>query len=115
MTFLQQYWPLLAVALWFGYRFFAARRVVAMLPELRRAGATFIDVRSPVEFASGNVPGTVNIPVGELGRRMGEIPRSAPVVVACARGSRSGIARLMLKKAGYARVYNAGNWANLGR
>ncbi len=113
MTFLQQYWPLLAVALWFAYRFFAARRVAARLPELRRAGAVLVDVRSPAEFASGNVPGTLNIPVSELGRRMNEIPRGVPVVVACASGSRSGVARLMLKKAGYAEVYNAGNWSNL--
>ena len=55
---LQQYWPFLALALWFGYKWWNARRVVAMLPELRANGALFVDVRSAAEFAAGNAPGT---------------------------------------------------------
>ncbi len=115
MDFLRQYWPLMAVALWFGYRFIRARRVAAQLPALKRAGAVLVDVRSRNEFAAGSAPGSINIPVGELGSRMGELPRQAPVVVACASGTRSGMAALMLKKAGFTQVYNAGNWANLAK
>src|SRR5581483_3126007 len=31
------------------------------------AGATFVDVREPDEFADGHLPGAVNIPLSELG------------------------------------------------
>lgn len=111
--FLEQYWPLLALALWFGYKWWSARRVVALLPALRQQGATLVDVRSNAEFAGGNAPGTVNIPLPELGRRLNEIPKNAPVVVCCASGTRSGMARMLLKKNGYAQVFNVGKWSNL--
>jgi len=110
---LEQYWPLLALALWFGYKWWNSRRVVAMLPELRKNGALFVDVRSAAEYASGNAPGTVNIPLPELGNRMGEIPKTAPVVLCCASGTRSGMASLVLKKNGYQQVYNVGTWGKL--
>jgi phage shock protein E len=73
-----------------------------------KAGATIVDVRSEGEFASGAYPGAVNIPLGSLGRRMGEIPRDRPVVLYCASGVRSGSAARMLRGAGYAEVLNAG-------
>ncbi|MDD2925217.1 rhodanese-like domain-containing protein [Rhodoferax sp.] len=109
-VFLKQYWPVLALGLWFGYKWWNARRVLALLPELKKDGAVCVDVRSAAEFASGNAPGTINIPLPELGQRLAEIPKSAPVVLCCASGSRSGMARMMLKKHGYQRVYNIGNW-----
>ena len=103
----------MALALWFGYKWWNSKRVVAMLPELKKSGATFVDVRSPGEFASGNAPGTINIPLSELGSRLGEIPSSSPVVVCCASGTRSGMARMLLKKNGYSQVFNIGKWTNL--
>lgn len=111
--FFQQYWPLLALALWFGYKWWSARRVVAQLPALRQQGATLVDVRSSAEFAEGNAPGSVNIPLPELGARLQEIQKSAPVVVCCASGTRSGMARMLLKKHGYTQVFNVGKWSNL--
>ena len=108
---LKQYWPFMVLALWFGYKWWNSKRVVAMLPELKKSGATFVDVRSPGEFASGNAPGTINIPLSELGSRLGEIPSSSPVVVCCASGTRSGMAKLLLKKNGYTRVHNIGTWS----
>lgn len=113
--FVRQYWPFMALALWFGYKWWNARRVVAMLPELRKNGATLVDVRSAAEFASGSAPGTINIPLQELGSRLAEIPRSAPVVLCCASGTRSGMAKMMLKKNGYRNVFNIGTWRNFLR
>lgn len=106
----QKYWPFLALCLWFGYKWWNSKRVVAMLPELKKNGATFVDVRTAGEFASANAPGTINIPLQELGSRLGEIPRSAPVVLCCASGTRSGMAKMVLKKNGYREVYNIGTW-----
>jgi rhodanese-related sulfurtransferase len=112
MEFLKNYWPMLALALWLGYKWWNARRVVALLPALKQQGATLLDVRSLAEFANASAPGTVNIPLQELGGRMNEIPRNAPVVVGCASGTRSGMAKLLLKKKGFALVYNIGAWPN---
>lgn len=108
--FLINYWPMLALMLWFGYKWWNSRRVVAMLPALKARGALLVDVRSAGEFAVANAPGTVNIPLGDLGNRLSDIPRTAPVVVGCASGTRSGMAKLMLKKNGYTKVYNIGAW-----
>lgn len=109
----QQYWPLMLVALWFGYKWWSAQQVKAMLPALKARGAVLVDVRSAAEFASGNAPGSVNIPLQELGTRFQEIPDTAPVVLCCASGTRSGMAKMVLKKKGYQQVYNAGKWRNL--
>ena len=113
--FFQQYWPLMLVALWFGYKRWSARKVVALLPGLKQQGATLVDVRSAAEFAGASAPGSINIPLPELGSRLSEIPRSAPVVVCCASGTRSGMARMVLKKNGYGQVFNIGKWRNLLR
>jgi len=109
--FFTQYWPFIALALWFAYKHWNTKRVVAMLPELRKKGATFVDVRSQGEFAGGNAPGTVNIPLQQLAGRLAEIPASAPVVLCCASGTRSGMAKLLLKKNGYREVHNIGTWS----
>ena len=108
-----KYWPVMALVLWFGYKWWNARRVLAMLPELKKNGALLVDVRSAGEFASGNAPGTINIPLSELGSRLGEIPKSSPVVLCCASGTRSGMAKLMLKTKGYRNVHNIGTWSKL--
>jgi rhodanese-related sulfurtransferase len=79
-----------------------ARRLV-------EAGARLVDVRTPEEFAAGHIPGAVNIPVGELDRRMGELePKNGAVVVYCRSGNRSGRATRVLESAGYARVHDLG-------
>jgi phage shock protein E len=107
----EKYWPVVALGLWFAYKWWSSKRVIAMLPELKKNGATLIDVRSAGEFANGNAPGTINIPLQELGSRLGEIPKSSPVVLCCASGTRSGMAKLILKKNGYQNVHNIGTWS----
>ncbi len=110
---LKQYWLVIVIALWFAYKWWNAKQVVALLPELKKRGATFIDVRSTVEFATAHAPGTINIPLPELGGRLGEVAKSVPVVLCCASGTRSGMAKLLLKKNGYQEVHNAGAWTRL--
>ncbi|MEY3610772.1 MAG: hypothetical protein RJB14_494 [Pseudomonadota bacterium] len=112
MQFIQDYWPMMALALWFGYKWWNARRIKAWLPQLQSEGAILVDVRSEAEFASDHAPGTRNIPLNELGQHLNNLPKSAPIVLACASGTRSGMAKLMLRKNGYSRVYNIGTWRN---
>ena len=113
LGFFEKYWPFVALGLWFAYKWWNSKRVIAMLPELKKNGAIFVDVRSAGEFANGNAPGTINIPLQELGSRLGEIPKTSPVVLCCASGTRSGMASLMLKTRGYQKVYNIGTWNKL--
>lgn len=42
-----------------------------------------LDVRPPDEFAQGHLPGAINIPVGELERRLAELPRGREIVAYC--------------------------------
>jgi len=64
-------------------------------------GALVLDVRTPAEFATGHVRDAVNIPVQELGVRIGELGEPRKVVVYCRSGMRSGRAAGVLKAAGF--------------
>lgn len=76
---------------------------------LVESGALLVDVRSPGEYAAGHVEGAVNIPVGELGGRLGELPdRGRAVVVYCASGMRSAAAKKVLMNAGFTTVLDLG-------
>jgi rhodanese-related sulfurtransferase len=61
----------------------------------------FLDVREPDEVAQWAFPGAVNIPLGQLGERSGEIPTDRPIVVACHSGMRSASATEALNNAGW--------------
>ncbi len=74
--------------------------------ELVQGGALLLDVRSAAEFSSGHIPGAVNVPVGELPRRVGGL-KKGPVVVYCASGARSAMARSLLKAQGF-EAFNLG-------
>jgi phage shock protein E len=82
---------------------------------LIHAGATIVDVRTPSEFASGHVVGSVNIPLDSLGSKVAAIPQGKPVVTCCASGMRSAAAASALRAKGYQEVYNGGSWASLNR
>jgi phage shock protein E len=81
--------------------------------------AVVVDVRTPGEFAGGHLERAVNIPIDELDGRLGEIDRALEgdrtkkLVVYCASGRRSGIAKDLLEKKGYGAVTNAGGYASL--
>ena len=68
--------------------------------EVADSGLVLIDVRSPEEFAAGNIPGAINIPVDELRDRLDEIP-AGPVIVHCAVGVRGHTAAALLRHYGY--------------
>jgi rhodanese-related sulfurtransferase/DNA-binding transcriptional ArsR family regulator len=62
-----------------------------------------LDVRPAAEHAAGHLPGAVSIPVGELRRRLAELPRDREVVAYC-RGPYCAFAHeavAVLREAGY--------------
>jgi phage shock protein E len=75
---------------------------------LRDAGSTVVDVREPVEWGTGHVAGALHIPLAELPTRMAtDLPdRSAPLLLYCRSGARSGRAAEFLVANGYADVVN---------
>lgn len=65
-----------------------------------------LDVREKEEYAAGHIPGAVNIYVGELEKRLDEVPSDRPVVSICSVGNRGGLGASILKRHGYPEVYN---------
>lgn len=102
------------LAAYIAWRLLGAIRVRRRLPELKREGAQLVDVRGMGEYASGHVPGTLNIPLQEIDARARELDPARWVVVACASGTRSALAARKLKAMGFQKVINAGSWRNLG-
>jgi rhodanese-related sulfurtransferase len=75
-----------------------------VLGRLDQDGAPLLlDVRTPEEFASGHVPGAVNIPYDEVGQRSAELAahRDQEVVVYCEKGGRAAKAAQALADAGF--------------
>jgi rhodanese-related sulfurtransferase len=64
---------------------------------------TLIDVRTPVEFEAGHIPGAVNVPLDELRTQLGdlrEVLHDHDVVLVCRSGARAGQAQEALQSAG---------------
>jgi rhodanese-related sulfurtransferase len=60
-----------------------------------------LDVREPDEVTEWAYPIGVNIPLGQLGDRLGELPEGHTVTVACHSGGRSAAAANALSEAGW--------------
>jgi phage shock protein E len=83
------------------------------IEQMIRENATVVDVRTPMEFFSGSVAGSINIPLNELQLRLDEIKQlQAPLVLCCASGGRSGQAAAFLKNQGII-CENGGSWLDV--
>lgn len=69
--------------------------------ELESTSAVLLDVRETHEFRAGAIEGTINIPLGELRARMGELPRSREIWVNCQVGQRAYYACRILAQHGF--------------
>lgn len=56
-----------------------------------------VDIRSPGEFARGHIPGSRNIPFGELPTRVAEIDDADRIVTVCPHGQASVQAARLIK------------------
>ncbi len=81
---------------------------VAELKRRRDAGERLVllDVREPDEIATASLPGATLIPMMEIPRRAGELPRGVPVVVMCHSGGRSARVTEYLNRNGYPEAVN---------
>jgi rhodanese-related sulfurtransferase len=60
-----------------------------------------LDVRQPIEWRRGHIPGSHNLPLLHLKSRLSTLPRDKAIVTVCASGHRSGVAARKLQRAGY--------------
>jgi ArsR family transcriptional regulator len=54
-----------------------------LVSRLRDGLVTILDVRPEDEFALGHIPGALNIPLGKLEHRLGELPADREVIAYC--------------------------------
>jgi rhodanese-related sulfurtransferase len=81
--------------------------------ELIANGAKIVDVRTPNEFKSGNIKGSINLPLQTLSSNLGKLKKDEVIITCCASGMRSSSAKSLLKSNGFTNVYNGGSWINL--
>lgn len=72
--------------------------------------ALLLDVRELAEHRRGAIEGSVHIPLGELRRRLDELPRDRLVVAYCQVGIRGYLAERILKQNGLDAAFLSGSW-----
>jgi phage shock protein E len=77
-----------------------------------RNGALVIDVRGPGEFSSAHLAEAINIPLDEIETALPKRVKNKNQVLLlhCASGMRSGMAKRKLTGMGYANAYNLGSY-----
>jgi len=60
-----------------------------------------IDVRLPVEYAWGHLPGALNMPLRDIRVRCSELDASRPIIAYCDGGGRSASATFLLRERGF--------------
>ncbi|WP_018755064.1 CoA-disulfide reductase [Paenibacillus terrigena] len=70
------------------------------IDEIIAQGGLVIDVREPIEREAGFIPGSINIPLGELRNRMQDIPADQTVYVSCQVGLRGYLGARILSEHG---------------
>lgn len=63
-----------------------------------------IDCREQDEWDAVHVPGTILMPLGMIGQRLGELDKGRPVIIVCRSGRRSLIAARQMAQIGFADV-----------
>lgn len=64
--------------------------------QAQSGSAQFIDVRSPSEFASGHIPGAINIPMDQIESRLADL-QAGSIVLICQMGKRARITADLLE------------------
>ncbi len=73
-----------------------------------------VDVRTTMEFQSGNVTGSINIPLNEIPEKVEKFKAMrGKIIVFCVSGARSGQAVSFLNTHGVENIYNGGSWMDV--
>src|SRR5581483_3535513 len=71
-----------------------------------RENVFVLDVRNPEEYQICRIPGSVMIPLPQLGQRLGELDRDREIIVHCKSGMRSLKAQQLLRDKGFTKIIN---------
>ncbi len=88
-----------------GYRSVSAGEAKVLIDQ---KNYFLLDVRTDGEFSGGKIKGAKNIPINQLGSRIGELEkyRGKPILVNCLSGARSRSACSLLTRSGFSDVTN---------
>jgi rhodanese-related sulfurtransferase len=119
MPFVQENWMLILVFVlsgamlawqWIAPRFSAVKSVnTAEATQLiNRENALLLDVREPKEYAGGQLPSAIHIPLSQLSGRASELAKytARPIIAYCDIGRRGRMAGGALAKAGFKAIYS---------
>lgn len=106
-------YTLIMLVVFMAYKKYTQYKVLQIVPTLLSQGGQIVDVRSKTEFSYGHKDESINIPLGELKNRIKELDDTKPIILCCASGSRSAIAKSILISKGFKNVHNAGTWRSL--
>ncbi|MFM7595152.1 MAG: rhodanese-like domain-containing protein [Flavobacteriales bacterium] len=81
--------------------------------QLVNEGAIILDVRTPGEYAGGQIKGSKNIPLQSIQQNLSKIPKDKVIITCSASGMRSGSAKSILLSNGFKEVHNGGGWMSL--
>lgn len=94
----------------FGNRIRGIREAdcTAALQLINHKNALVLDVRNDEEYKAGHILNSMQIPLGKLNERIGDLEKykDQPIVLVCRSGNRSVAACSMLGKSGFSQVYN---------
>jgi rhodanese-related sulfurtransferase len=105
----------IALVAFIAYKKYTQYQVLKLVPSLLEEGGQIVDVRSVDEFKVASKKGSINIPLQSLKNRMNELDKKKPIILCCASGSRSGLAKRTLKAKGFENVHNVGTWRSLNK
>ena len=78
----------------------AAERLITEAKRRHPGGAVLVDVRESHEWRDGHAKGVRHIPLGDLSRRAGELPKDREILLICRSSNRSRTAASLLQRAG---------------
>lgn len=84
--------------------FYGVRDVAKIQAKVAEGKTLFIDVREPLEYLGGHIPGAINLPLRELAQHLDQVPHDQPVMLYCSTGYRTGIGVMALRLLGYDNV-----------
>ena len=79
------------------------------LKELQAEGVVVVDIRTAKEYRAGHIPGVssnIDYLQEDFLSQMERFEKSAPIIIHCARGGRSGKASALLMEAGFVKIYD---------
>lgn len=103
----------IAFVAFIAYKKYTQYKVLKLVPSLLEKDGQIVDVRTVDEFVLAHKNGSINIPLDSLKSRMNELDKTKPIILCCASGGRSALAKRMFISNGFTDVYNAGKWKSL--